>query len=347
MCDLSAFDSISPGCSILQALRQVDSSDSQILVVLSSESTLLGVLTDGDIRRALISGLILTDTIDQIINYDFISAPVNTSDKELIGIMSLHQIKHIPIIDNDGRLVGIAYLPELIRRVARTTPIVIMAGGKGTRLRPLTYTCPKPMLDIAGKPMLEIIINQFVDFGFCNFYLSVNYLKEQIIEYFGDGSQFGINISYLIEDIPLGTAGSLSLLSPHIDEPIFVTNGDVLAKINPVHMLEFHHEHDAEATIAVRSYEHQVPFGVVTSNNNYLVAFKEKPIQSCLINTGIYIINPSVLRFLSESLPTDMPTLLGTCLVNRQKVSVYQVQSSWIDVGRPESLQYAIETWDH
>ena len=251
--------------------------------------------------------------------------------------MRREHVSQMPVLDSYGRVVKLLLLQDLIALSQVSNPVVIMAGGKGTRLRPLTNDCPKPMLDIAGKPMLEIIINQFVVHGFKNFYISVNYLKDQIIDYFGDGSRFGISIQYLIENEPLGTAGSLSLLPSSINEPILVTNGDVLAKINPLHMLQDHYKSNSVATLAVRNYEHQVPYGVVCVDDDALVGFDEKPIHSCLINTGIYCINPSLLNYIDPSTFVDMPSILSTCISDNKKVSVYLVQSSWIDVGRPES----------
>ena len=343
--NISHQDYISCESTIMLALQKVNQSCFQFLAVVSESNSLLGVVTDGDIRRALISGAQLTDSVDLIVNRNCISCSSSLSPLQMLSLINETSIKRLPVVDSSNKFLYITTSEELSALVRPNSPVVIMAGGKGTRLRPLTDTCPKPMLKIAGTPMLELIIKQFISSGFNEFYISVNYLKDHIIQYFGDGSSLGVSITYLNEDYPLGTAGSLSLLPKSLSSPVLITNGDVLAKIDPTHLLDFHNEQNAAATLVVRNYEHQVPFGVVRVHNKKLSGIDEKPVQSWLINTGIYVVNHQALELIPPNSYLDMPQFLELCLDNSYQISTYQLQDSWIDVGRPECLQQAIETW--
>jgi NDP-sugar pyrophosphorylase family protein len=224
---------------------------------------------------------------------------------------------------------------------------VIMAGGKGMRLRPHTDHCPKPMLRVDGKPMLEILIEQCIASGFRQFYISVNYLKEQIMEYFQDGVKWGVSIDYLIEDEPLGTAGSLQLLPGELQDAFLVLNGDILTRLNPSQLLRFHAEHDAAGTLCVREHITTVPFGVVQTKGVELVGFEEKPSYRQLVNAGVYVINPELLPLLPHHQAIDMPTLLQNAQQAGHRIAVCPIHEYWIDVGRPETLEEAHDTWEN
>ena len=223
---------------------------------------------------------------------------------------------------------------------------MIMAGGKGTRLRPLTKHCPKPMLPVGDQPMLEILLDQCIASGFRTFYLSVNYLKEQIIEYFDNGSRWGVSIHYLVENQPLGTAGSLQLLPDSLTEPFLVLNGDVLTRLDPRHLLHFHNEHQALATFGVREHELTVPFGVVQTNGVELAGFEEKPTYHHQVNAGVYVIDPQLLPLLTPNQFTDMPSLLIDAQEAGHRVAVCPIHEYWLDVGRPETLEQAHAFWE-
>ena len=236
-------------------------------------------------------------------------------------------------------------LQELLNPPCLSNAAVIMAGGKGTRLRPHTEHCPKPMLPVDDKPMLEILLEQCIASGFRQFYLSVNYLKEQIIDHFQDGAQWGVLIEYLVENEPLGTAGSLRLLPDTVKEPFLVLNGDVLTRFNPSQLLHFHNDHQAQATLCVREHALKVPFGVVQTNGVELAGFEEKPTYQHLVNAGVYVIDPQLLPLLPPHQFTDMPQLLESAQASDKRVVVCPIHEYWLDVGRPETLQQAHREW--
>ena len=216
-----------------------------------------------------------------------------------------------------------------------------MAGGKGTRLRPDTESCPKPMLEIDGKPILEIILDNCISNGFRYFYISVNYLKEQIIDYFSDGTRWGVSIKYLVEDKPLGTAGSLQLLPDSITEPILVLNGDILTRFNPRDLIDFHIRNGAQATLCAREVSFTIPFGIVQTDGTYLTTFSEKPTFQYLVNVGVYSIDPRILKLLRPNYYTDMPTLLDSARKRNYRVAVCPIHDYWIDIGSHKSLRLA------
>jgi NDP-sugar pyrophosphorylase family protein len=254
-------------------------------------------------------------------------------------------LRQIPVLDDEGRVVQLLLLQELLSPPQLSNAVVIMAGGKGTRLRPHTEHCPKPMLPVGDQPMLEILLEQCIASGFRQFYLSVNYLKEQIIDHFADGSRWGVSIEYLVENEPLGTAGSLQLLPDALKAPFLVLNGDVLTRLNPSQLLRFHNEHQAQATLCVREHELTVPFGVVQTNGVELAGFAEKPTYRHLVNAGVYVIDPQLLPLLPPHQATDMPSLLQAAQQAGHRVAVCPIHEYWIDVGRPETLEEAHATW--
>ena len=337
--------SIGLNASVLEALRVIENGSAQIALVVDDKKCLLGTLTDGDIRRGLLRGETLEAPVHLFMNRQFRFVRSGDDQAVVLKMMRREKLGQIPVIDSEGRVVQVLLLNELLAPAQLPNAVVIMAGGKGTRLRPHTEHCPKPMLPVDGKPMLEILLDQCIASGFRQFYLSVNYLKEQIIEHFGDGKDWGVAIDYLVEDEPLGTAGSLQLLPSTVQEPFLVMNGDVLTRLNPSQLLRFHVEHDAAGTLCVREHTTTVPFGVVQTNGVELAGFAEKPSYRQLVNAGVYVIDPQLLPLLPHHQATDMPTLLQSAQKVGHRVAVCPIHEYWIDVGRPETLRQAHQEW--
>jgi dTDP-glucose pyrophosphorylase len=329
----------------IEALKVLDKGSYQFLMIVDSLNKLLGVITDGDIRRGLINGKNLNNKISEFMNKDFLSIKSNENIEEAYKLMYAKKIKQIPVIDEKG-IIKDLILKDGENSIVLDNYIVIMAGGKGKRLYPMTKDCPKPMLKVSGKPMLEILLEQCISFGYKNFYISVNYLKESIINYFGDGKNLGINIKYLEEESPLGTAGALSLMKEIPQKPFLVINADVLTKFNLQKLLSYHIKNKSDATLCVREYNYQLPFGVVKTFKTELIEFKEKPSYKELINAGVYILNPEILKLLKKNKYLDMPELLMLAKENQFSINVCPIYEYWIDIGRRETLQKAHEEWD-
>ena len=330
--------------TLKKGISKIESGQLKIAFVVNKNKEVLGILSDGDVRRALLRDISLEDRVCKAMNKDFISAKKGISNEEIYELMNKHSIQHIPIIGSDKRIVELFVHNSFVsqEKINFKNPVVIMAGGKGKRLRPLTRTCPKPMLKVNGKPMLEILIEKLIKSGFRNFYISVNYLKEQIIDYFQDGKSLGINIKYLIEEKPLGTAGSLSLLPKTIKEPFLVMNADVLTKFDINYLLNFHYKNNAKATLSVLQSEFQIPFGVVKTEGNKLIDFEEKPTHRHIINAGIYIISPEILPIIEKDEFIDMPNLMMKALKSGYKTIVCPIHEYWIDIGVPDKLNQVV-----
>ena len=330
---------------ILDALTVINNGNYQIALVLDSQKRLLGTVTDGDVRRGLLNGKTLTDKVELVMNKDFsfITSGDDIPQSQIFDLMRRKMLMQMPVLDELGRVEALLFLKDELSLSRYSNPVVIMAGGKGTRLHPYTENCPKPMLTVGGQPMLETLLNKFIACGFYDFYFSVNYLKEQIIDYFKDGSGWGVKITYLEEANPLGTAGSLSLLPSKVSKPILVINGDIMTHLNPVQLLRFHCEHQAYATLCVRNYSFEVPFGVVKTESDGvdLLSFEEKPSYDQLVNTGIYVIDPMILSLLTPNEFTDMPSLLQSAKQSGYRVAVCPMHEYWLDVGNPNSLKAA------
>lgn len=336
---------ISPSASVMEALSLINSSSTQIALVVDHETKLIGTLTDGDIRRGLLNGETLEAPVHHLMNREFRFARCGQDKTTILEMMRKEVINQIPILDPEDRVVDLLLLQDLLNPQKIINTIVFMAGGKGTRLRPYTENCPKPMLPIAGKPILEILLEQCKESGFSNFLFSVNYLKEQIIDYFQDGSKWGVSIDYLIEDQPLGTAGSLRLIPDSIKDPFLVMNGDVLTRFNPNQLLNFHQQNKASSTMCVRENITTVPFGVVKTNGIDLLNFEEKPSYKQLVNAGVYVVDPNLLALIKQQEAIDMPSFLLRIQDSGHRVVVCPIHEYWIDIGRPDTLEEAHSTW--
>lgn len=336
---------ISPDMSLRDALARIDASGIQLAVVTDADGRLQGLLSDGDVRRALLRGVDLSICTADVMNRNPVVADPAWSRQELLAVMRRKVLHHIPLVDADRIVTGLATLDELAGIVQHSNWVVLMAGGLGSRLRPLTENCPKPMLHVAGKPILESILEGFVEQGFCNFFISVNYMAETIMEYFGDGARWGISIRYLQEDKRLGTAGALALLPSCPHEPFFVMNGDLLTKVRFDAMLQFHKEHQAAATMAVREYDFQVPYGVVRMNGAQIDGIDEKPVQKFFVNAGIYILSPEVMSNVQDGHYLDMPNLFDQVMGEKKIAAAFPLREYWLDIGRLEEFEKAQDEW--
>lgn len=327
--------------TIRDAIAMLDRAALQIVMVVDKAGRLQGTITDGDIRRAILSGKESTEPVETIMKTTPITAGTETARNELIRLMKTMHVRRLPVVDADGHVVGLELLEELIDVGTRDNVVVLMAGGLGSRLRPRTELTPKPMLEVGGKPILERIIDGFVSYGFCRFILAVNYKAEIIERHFGDGHHLGVEIRYVREAHRLGTAGALSLIEEPLGASFFVMNGDVLTECNFEMMLDFHVAEKSLLTMAVREYEFQVPFGVVSVDQPRIVSIDEKPVQSFFVNAGIYILEPAVLRYLKRAHCVDMPAVVRAVVEDRGRASAFPLRETWLDVGRDEDLQRA------
>jgi dTDP-glucose pyrophosphorylase len=338
---------ISASTPLVEAMAAIDQGAAQIALVVDEQKRLIGTLTDGDVRRGFLHGATLDTPAQALMNRQFRFVRNGTDQAAVLEMMRRDGLSQIPVLDANNQVCQLLLLQELLAPTRLPNAAVIMAGGKGMRLRPHTDHCPKPMLRVDGKPMLEILIEQCIASGFRQFYISVNYLKEQIMEYFQDGGKWGVSIGYLIEDEPLGTAGSLQLLPGELQDAFLVLNGDILTRLNPSQLLRFHAEHDAAGTLCVREHITTVPFGVVQTKGVELVGFEEKPSYRQLVNAGVYVINPELLPLLPHHQAIDMPTLLQNAQQAGHRIAVCPIHEYWIDVGRPEALEEAHDTWEN
>jgi len=256
--------------------------------------------------------------------------------------MEQYELLQLPLVDKNRRIMGLASLHDILNKHRHENPVFLMAGGFGTRLRPLTNNCPKPMLKVGDKPILEQILLNFVEAGFHRFYISTHYMPEVIRDYFGDGEKWGVSIQYVHEEEPLGTGGALGLL-PHddIDLPLFVMNGDLLTSLNLHSFLEFHETHNGVATMCVREYEHQVPYGVITSDGTRIKSMVEKPVHRFFVNAGIYLLDPTLVKSVEPGTRIDMPTLLEKQIEGGKAVNMFPIHEYWLDIGRIDDFRRA------
>lgn len=331
------------GAKIIDAMEAINRSSAKIALVTDSDRRLLGVVTDGDIRRGILHGIDLNEPVMRILN----TSPhvVSTAETEtaMLAAMKHHAIHHLPVVDSERRVLRLVTWEELARPAGREAWVVIMAGGLGQRLHPLTETTPKPLLPVGGRPLLEITLDNLARQGFEQFYLSVNYRAEMIEDHFGDGSRFGITIHYLNETERLGTAGALRLLrkdKPKV--PLIVINGDILTTVDGRLLLMFHQQHRGPATVCVREHNYRVPYGVVMLNKQGgYDHIDEKPLRQEIISAGINVLSPEALDLLPDQGPVDMPDLLRNVAVKIGAPAIYPLQEYWLDIGHLDDLNRA------
>ncbi|GAB1266002.1 nucleotidyltransferase family protein [Aurantivibrio infirmus] len=332
---------ISPTASIHEAIEIIDKEALRLALVVDSECRLLGTITDGDVRRALIRRKQLSAPVREIMNTEPKTADIDTPRDDLLKILEKDDLLSIPLIQ-EQKVVGLETLQHLLKKPKYENPIFLMAGGFGRRLRPLTDHCPKPLLKVGDKPILETILESFVSSGFSRFYISTHFMSEKIRQYFRDGSNWGVTIEYVHEKEPLGTGGALGLLPSDLpDYPIIVMNGDVLTKIDFEKLLNYHNEFSAVATMCVREFEHQVPYGVIQADGHKVVRMEEKPSQKYFINAGIYVLSREVIESVEKNQKIDMPTLLEKHIDENKTVAMFPLHEYWLDIGRLNDFERA------
>jgi len=340
---------IGPSATIEEAINKIDQEALRLALVVDENDRLLGTVSDGDVRRALIKHLPLSTQVSKLMNTNPRVAKVGTSREILFSVMESNDLLSIPIVE-EGVLVGLETLHHVLQKQRHENVVFLMAGGFGTRLRPLTNDRPKPLLNIGGKPILETILESFVASGFYRFYISTHYMPEMIREHFEDGSKWGVEIEYIHEASPLGTGGAMGLLPSDLsDKPLIVMNGDVLTKVDFEQLLNYHKEVDAAATICVREHEHQIPYGVVEAEGHRITQMVEKPVQKMFVNAGIYVISPSIVSSVEPNQAIDMPTLLDQRMRKGELIAMFPVHEYWLDIGRFEDFNRAqidIHEWD-
>ena len=325
---------LSPASTIKEALRVIDAGAMKIALVLDDEGHLLGTLSDGDIRRGILGGLSLGDSIASIVFANPTVCGINDSREEILKIAVAKKLYCIPIVDEKGIVVGIEEIDEILKPTSFSNRVVLMAGGLGSRLRPLTDELPKPLLQVGDKPILETIIDGFAKYGFTHILLSVGYKAELIKKHFDDGSQFGVHIEYIHEEKRMGTAGALSLMREKLDEPFFVMNGDLLTNINFEHMLEYHLANESAATMGVREYDFQVPYGVVNVDGQDILGIEEKPLHKFFVSGGVYVLSPDILDLIPDDQFYDMPALFESVIDKKMKSISYPIREYWLDIGQ-------------
>lgn len=332
---------VASSATVRQAIATIAAGGQQIALVLDADDRLLGVVTDGDVRRGILRGVDLDAQVTEIMNASPLVAHDGDDSIELTDRMEKLGVRRVPVVDDAGRVTDLYTVERLLHPASTSTPVVLMAGGRGQRLYPLTKDVPKPMLEVGGVPLLEIILRNLAAQGFRRVYLSVNYLAEVIENHVGDGSQWGLQVEYVHEAKPLGTAGALGALRGAITEPFLVMNSDLLTQANLRNLLSFHRKHGAQATIGVREHIIEIPYGVVNLDGQHVASMAEKPMHRSLVNAGIYALDAAVLDRLEVDEYLDMPSLLEQVMGSGGTVSAFPIHESWLDVGRPEDLERA------
>jgi dTDP-glucose pyrophosphorylase len=323
--------------SFYDAIKKLDENGNGALTIIDNKGLFIGLITDGDVRRALLNKHL---DLDYIINKHPYKMSKETTTSQRIAYLKQVKRRHLPIVDKDNILLGIFTLDSVDFQLMHN-PVVIMAGGLGKRLEELTKEIPKPMLQVGDKPLLETILLSFLDQGFHRFYISVNYKKEIIMEYFGNGSKWGVDIEYLVEESRLGTAGALSLIQENHTNPIVVTNGDVLTNMDYDRFLRHHLEQKSQATMCVREYEYIIPYGVIEVEGYNITTLTEKPKKLLNVNAGVYVIEPEVISKIPKDTYYDMTTLFEDVAKINQRSCVYFLKDYWIDVGQIKELKQA------
>jgi dTDP-glucose pyrophosphorylase len=332
---------VSPSTPIIEVMQFIEESSIQIALVVDEQARLKGTATDGDIRRGLLKGIALASPISEVMFRSPTVARLNDSSQSILSLMKTKELRQIPVLDEAGAVVGLEVLDELIQLSRQDNRVVLMAGGAGSRLRPLTDECPKPLLKVGSKPILETILENFIEYGFHRFTLAVNYKAEMLKDYFSDGSRWGVEISYLHEDRAMGTAGALGLLPEKPDRPILVMNGDLLTKVNFQQLLTFHEKSGAHATMCVREYSFQIPYGVARIEKHRLIDIEEKPTQHYFVSAGVYVLEPRMLDLIPRDSYFDMPELFRVLIASGMRAATFPIREYWLDIGRMEDLERA------
>lgn len=333
---------VKPNQSLRDVMISLNENGLEIVMVIDDEGRLLGILTDGDVRRAQISGAGLESSIIPYIQRKYYSVSSKAERADVLDLMQARRISQVPIVDTLGKLVGLHTLHGILGASIKPNWAAIMAGGRGERLKPTTDAIPKPMIRVAGRPILERLVLHFISHGIRNFYLSVNYKADHIESYFGDGSSFGCKICYLKESVPLGTGGALSLIKERPSHPLIVCNGDLLTQVNISRLLDFHIQGGFCATIAYHDYSLTIPYGVLKIERDCLKGICEKPTETWKTNAGIYVLNAELLKQIPSGTYYSIPSIFEDCLKNGETVGAFPIEEDWIDIGCPQELRRAL-----
>jgi dTDP-glucose pyrophosphorylase len=336
---------ISPDSSVRKAMEQIDRNAKGIVLVVDSERRLLGTITDGDIRRTLLLGQDLDASVEVVLAARSpeqlpVTAPVGADKSAILQIMREVGVRQVPLVDPQKRVMDLVTMDELLPDQTLPVQAVIMAGGLGERLRPLTEHIPKPMLPLGERPLLELLVEQLSKAGVRRVNITTQHKSEVIEQHFGNGQDFGVDIQYVKEDSPLGTAGALGMLNPS-EEPLLVVNGDIFTRIDFRAMVDFHNQNQATMTVAVRDFEVEVPFGVIKTSGIEVVKISEKPVIRSLISAGIYLVNPNACALLPKGEPYDMPQLIDRIIQENEKVVSFHIREYWQDIGKLEDYEKA------
>ena len=333
---------VSQELSLEESIKFLEKANLKILFVLSNEQKLIGTITDGDIRRGILNGIPLSGKTNDFMQKDFVTSNDFDSIDEIHEKIAKNDLVAVPDLDKQGKILTLYTNKKFVETPQKmNNPILLMAGGMGSRLAPLTHEIPKPLLKVGNKPIIETIMENFIKSGFSNFFISTFYKKDKIKNFIGNGDKWEIEVSYVEESEPLGTAGCLSLLPNTIKDPLIVMNGDVLTKINIKSLLDYHASMEAAITMCSRDFSYQVPYGVITSNDGVFEKVTEKPINSSQVSAGIYVINPDVLKNIEKNKFLDMPTLINDSAKNDLKVAVFPIHEYWLDIGQKRDFERA------
>jgi len=337
---------VAPDDPIEQVLHVIDRGALRMALVVDADRRLLGVVADGDVRRGLLRHIGLNHPVREVMNAAPRTLSSGFSREEAVALMKRYDLLQLPVLDASGRLIGLESQREMLGPPRYDNPVFLMAGGFGKRLHPLTEACPKPMLFVGGKPILENILENFIAAGFHRFYISIHYLAERIKAYFGNGERWGVSIEYVEEKKPLGTGGALGLLPDTGGLPLLMMNGDLLTRIDFVKLLDYHVKHEAQITMCVREYDFQVPFGVVETAENLVTRITEKPVHNFFVNAGIYVLDPATVRSVGRQQKIDMPEIVERVLSENGKVVTFPVHEYWLDIGRMDDFELAQSEFD-
>lgn len=327
--------------TIKTTLECLNANNGGVLIVVDKAGKLRGTVTDGDIRRSLLKGRTLEDPVSQAMTLNPVIAHSDMDSNERMAVLMGGSVSCVPVVNDENEVLGIDMLQDTRAHEKLPNEAVIMCGGLGSRLGNLTRTCPKPMLRIGGTPILERILGNLIQSGVRRFFLATNYLREQIEEYFEDGSRWNVEIRYLREEQKLGTGGALSLLPYQPSHSLVVMNGDLLTNMSFVNMLKFHTQNGVSATMGIVEFQYTNPYGVIRHSNSKLVEIAEKPVSTCFINSGIYVIEPEMLEYVPKNKFMNMPDLLLQAKEKGHSIGVYPIYETWLDIGRPDDFSLA------
>jgi dTDP-glucose pyrophosphorylase len=336
---------VSSTATVREVMEVIEGNKEGIALVVDEDGKLIGTITDGDIRRFLLAQRSMAETATKMMHPSPLTAPTNASEEMVRELLQKYRIRNVPLVDEDGRPNRLVTFRDLLYGDTAGSIAVIMAGGEGKRLRPITDNLPKPMVKVGEKPILENIVSSLAKAGIQKQYIAVNYMAEVIEEYFQDGSAFGVEISYLREERKLGTGGALTLLPEMPTEPLLVVNGDIIIKTDLSRLLDFHRQHHCAMCVGATQYRVNIPYGVLSLAEHYILGIDEKPKQDFFCNAGIYVLNPEVLRFIPKDSPFDMTELLAAVVGNGLPVAAFPIHEQWIDIGEAEDLERARETF--